>query len=142
MTEPVDKEVCFAKHGELTRRADVSDRRLNAHAENIGDMKDVLIRLVTLQESSTELQKTSVQAQKDQNLAMASMDRRVNVLETQRVKLTDVHLTELEDKPELFWSTKGGQLMIMGGVGIAFILTFAAIGQSVNPDFLAGLFGK
>jgi len=149
LTEPVDKEVCSAKHGELIRRFDVDNKRLNSHSESITDMKEVIVRFTVLQETSSKLLETSVQtmkdqqaAMKDQQSAMASIDKRVDALETQRVKLTEVHMTELDDKKEPFWSTKGGQWIIMGSVGIVVVLTFAAIGHSVDPEFLAKLFGK
>ena len=89
MAEPVDKEVCKAKHGELTRRAEVADKRLNAHAENLTDMKEVIIKLTLLQE-------TSVQTLKDQNTAMAAIDKRVLELETQRVEAQRVDAIETE----------------------------------------------
>lgn len=149
MAEPVDKEVCVARHGELVRRADVTDKRLNAHSESIMDMKEVIIRFTALQETSSKLLETSVQtmkdqqaAMKDQQTAMASIDKRVDALETQRVKLTEVHMTELDEQKEPFWSSSGGQWIIKGAVAIAIILTFAAIGHSVNPELLANIFGK
>ena len=149
MIEPVDKEVCLAKHGEITRRADVHDKRLNAHSESITDMKDVIVRFTVLQETSSKLLETSVQtmkdqqaAMKDQQIAMASIDKRVNELEAQRVKLTEVHMTELDEQEVTLWSTTGGQWIIQGSVAIAIILTLAAIGQNVNPEFLANVFGK
>jgi len=149
MADPVDEKVCDAKHGELIRRFDVDNKRLNAHSESITDMKEVIVRFTVLQETSSKLLETSVQtmkdqqaAMKDQQSAMASMDKRVDALETQRVKLTEVHMTELDEKVEPFWSTTGGQWIIKGSVAIAVILTFAAIGQSINPELLASIFGK
>lgn len=137
MTEPVDKELCKAKHGELIRRVEVADKRLNAHSESLADMKEVIMRLTVLQETSAKLQETSLQTMKDQNTAMAAIDKRVLELETQRVTAE-----EQENKNETFWGTPGGQWIIKGSVVIALIITLAAIGQNVNPEFLASIFGK
>lgn len=51
MSVGVDKDVCEARHGELSRRLDVADLRLNAHSESITDVKEAIIRLTTLQET-------------------------------------------------------------------------------------------
>lgn len=142
MAEPVDEKTCEARHNELVRRFDVDNKRLNAHSEGLGDMKEVIVRLVTVQEISTQTMKDQQTAMKDHSTAVALIDKRVNKLEEQRIALTEVHMTELDDQVLPFWSTTGGQWIIRGGVGIAVILTFAAIGQSVNPELLAELFGK
>ena len=149
MAEPVDEKVCEAKHSEIVRRFDVDNKRLNAHSESLVDLKEVIIRLTLLQETSVQTMKDQQSAMKDQqaamkdqNIAMASIDKRVNELETQRVKLTEVHMTELDEHEVTFWSTSGGQWIIKGSVTIAVILTLAAIGQNVNPEFLSSVFGK
>ncbi|HWQ41903.1 MAG TPA: hypothetical protein VN456_07690 [Desulfosporosinus sp.] len=149
MAGPVDEKVCVAKHEEIIRRFEVDNKRLNAHSESLVDLKEVVIRLTLLQETSVQTMKDQQAAMKDQqaamkdqNIAMASIDKRVNELEAQRVKLTEVHMAELDEQEVTFWSTTGGQWIIKGSVAIAVILTLAAIGQNVNPEFLSSVFGK
>ena len=140
---PVDKEVCEVKHSELVRRTEVNDRRLNAHSESlteikeavIPDMKEAIIRLTMLQE-------TSIQTMKDQNASMVAIDKRVLELETQRVALAEVHMAELDEHVTPFWSTSAGQLTIKVGAVVGGVVVLAAIGKNVDPVLWANLFGK
>ncbi|MBC2723320.1 hypothetical protein [Desulfosporosinus sp.] len=116
MAEAVDKEVCSVKHGELNRRAEVQDKRLNSHSADITDLKIIVGQLTQLLETTTK--------------ALETMEKRVSTLET------------AHEDSNGFWSSPGGQWIIKGSVTIAVVLTLAAIGQNVNPEFLASIFGK
>jgi len=112
----VTEQACERTHKGLDKDIETAERRLNAHSTDITDLKIIVNQLTQLLETSTK--------------SLETMEKRVETLETAR------------ENANGFWNSKGGQWIIMGGVSIAIILTLAAIGQSVNPEFLASIFGK
>ncbi|AFQ46253.1 hypothetical protein [Desulfosporosinus meridiei] len=115
----VTEQSCERTHKGLDKQLEVAERRLNAHSETITDLKIIITQLTQLLETTSK--------------TLETMEKRISTLET---------LHEESSKEAGFWQTPGGQWIIKGFVIIAIIITLAAIGQNVNPEFLASIFGK
>jgi len=115
----VTEQSCERTHKGIDKQLEVAERRLNAHSETITDLKIIVGQLTQLLETTSK--------------TLETMEKRVSTLETGR-----------EDAEEAngFWTSPGGQWIIKGTVVLALIITLAAIGQNVNPEFLANIFGK
>lgn len=115
----VTEQACERTHKGLDKQMETTERRLNAHSETITDLKIIVGQLTQLLETTTK--------------ALETMEKRVSTLETSH---------EESIKAIGFWNSPGGQWIIKGSVALALIITLAAIGQNVNPEFLANIFGK
>ncbi len=115
----VTEQSCERTHKGLDKQLEVAERRLNAHSETITDLKIIISQLTQLLETTTK--------------ALETMEKRVAALETTREDIEEANG---------FWNSPGGQWIIKGSVTLALIITLAAIGQNVNPEFLASIFGK
>ena len=115
----VTEQSCERTHKGIDKQLEVAERRLNAHSADITDLKIIISQLTQLLETTSK--------------ALETMEKRVATLETDR-----------EDAEEAngFWNSPGGQWIIKGSVTLALIITLAAIGQNVNPEFLSSIFGK
>ncbi|EHQ92079.1 hypothetical protein [Desulfosporosinus youngiae] len=115
----VTEQSCERTHKGLDKQMEVAERRLNAHSETITDLKIIITQLTQLLETTSK--------------TLETMEKRVSALETAR---------EYAEEASGFWSSSGGQWIIKGSVTLALIITLAAIGQNVNPEFLSSIFVK
>ena len=115
----VTEQSCERTHKGLDKQLEVAERRLNAHSETITDLKIIISQLTQLLETTTK--------------ALETMEKRVAALEIAREDIEEANG---------FWNSPGGQWIIKGSVTLALIITLAAIGQNVNPEFLASIFGR
>ncbi|SDI38452.1 hypothetical protein [Desulfosporosinus hippei] len=115
----VTEQLCERTHKGVDKQLEVAERRLNAHSETIIDLKIIITQLTQLLETSSK--------------TLETMEKRISTLETFHEEAT---------KETGFWQTPGGQWIIKGFVILAIIITLAAIGQNVNPEFLSSIFGK
>ncbi|WP_407308542.1 hypothetical protein [Desulfosporosinus sp. SB140] len=115
----VTEQACERTHKGLDKQMETAEQRINAHSETITDLKIIVGQLTQLLENSTK--------------ALETMEKRVSSLEIAQ---------ENAEKANGFWNSPGGQWVIKGTVTLAVIVTLAAIGHNVNPEFLPNLFGK
>lgn len=115
----VTEQACERTHKGLDKQIESAEQRINAHSETIMDLKIIVGQLTQLLETTTK--------------ALETMEKRVSSLEM---------VQEDAEKANGFWNSTGGQWIIKGSVTLAIIITLAAIGHNVNPEFLENLFGK
>ena len=121
MSESVSSDACNRTHTAIEKEFLSVGKMLDAHTVSITSMEGLLVRLTVLQEIAMENQKT-------QNLALERIDNRV--------------LDRTQENEKKFFESAPGLLIIKGGFLLLAIIIFAAIGQSVNPDFVTKIFGK
>jgi len=109
----VTEQACERTHKGLDKQMETAERRLNAHSETITDLKIIVGQLTQLLETTTK--------------ALETMEKRVSTLETANANG--------------FWLSPGGQWIIKGAVGLAIIVTLAAIGKDYAADIVAKLYG-
>jgi len=114
----VTEQACERTHKGLDKQMETAERRLNAHSETITDLKIIVGQLTQLLETTTK--------------ALETMEKRVSSLETAHEETTNVNG---------FWLSPGGQWIIKGAVGLAIIVTLAAIGKDYAADIVAKIYG-
>lgn len=127
MTEP--KEFCAEVRKNIDKQFETTGKRLDSHSGDITDLKLIMATLTQLQVTNTA--------------QLSAMETRIKELEiSKRNHRDDIRLVTEPPRPETFFDSPSGLLIIKGTFVLAVIVIFAAIGQNINPEFLSSVFGK
>jgi len=122
-------EFCKEVRKNIDKQFEVNTSRLNSHSEDITDLKLIMATLTQLQVTNTA--------------QLSAMETRIKELEiSKRNHRDDIRLVAETPRPVTFFDSPAGLLIIKGTFGLAVIVILAAIGQNINPEFLASVFGK
>lgn len=127
MAEP--NEFCVEVRKNIDKQFEVDNKRLDSHSGDITDLKLIMATLTQLQVTNTA--------------QLTAMETRIKELEiTKRNHSDDIRLVAETPRPQTLLDSPAGLLVIKGTFVLAVIVILAAVGQNVNPEFLASIFGK
>lgn len=125
MAENVSGDACNRTHQAVEKELANMDKRLNSHSTDIVDLKELLVRVTTLQE-----------------IAMANQEKQNETLEKIDNRVLDRASEREQRKQTKFWQSTLGEWVIKGSFILGGIILLTALGQTINIDSIMKFFGK